>query len=333
MLQAAGLAAFRGERLVFRDLDFAVAAGGALLLTGPNGSGKSTLLRLLAGLLRPAAGTLTLGWRGCAGRSADACAAGGLCRAPGRGEAGADGRREPAVRGAADRRRSCATRWRRSGWRRSPICRRACCRRGRGAGWRWRGWRCRAAPLWLLDEPTLGLDAASVERFGALLAAHRARRRHGDRGDASAAAGADAAELRAADEGRAAAPYPSREGLIAVTAFLAVLARELRLSLRHGADTLAALLFFLLTAALFPLAIGPGAGDTRPHRPRHRLGLRPAGRAAAAGPAVRRRFRGRLARPAAAVRPAAGGDRAGQGAGALAGHRAAAAARGRARWR
>ncbi len=39
--------------------------------------------------------------------------------------------------------------------------------------------------------------------------------------------------------------------------FAAVLARELRLSLRHGADTLAALLFFLLTAALFPLAIGP----------------------------------------------------------------------------
>ncbi len=40
-------------------------------------------------------------------------------------------------------------------------------------------------------------------------------------------------------------------------AFLAVLGRELRLSLRHGADTLAALLFFLLSAALFPLAIGP----------------------------------------------------------------------------
>ena len=31
-----------------------------------------------------------------------------------------------------------------------------------------------AAPLWLLDEPTLGLDTASIERFGALLAAHRA---------------------------------------------------------------------------------------------------------------------------------------------------------------
>jgi heme exporter protein A len=30
------------------------------------------------------------------------------------------------------------------------------------------------APLWLLDEPTLGLDAASVEGFGGLLDAHRA---------------------------------------------------------------------------------------------------------------------------------------------------------------
>ncbi|MFL5253783.1 MAG: heme exporter protein CcmB [Rhodopila sp.] len=39
--------------------------------------------------------------------------------------------------------------------------------------------------------------------------------------------------------------------------FLAVLARDLRLSVRHGADTLAALLFFVATASLFPLAIGP----------------------------------------------------------------------------
>ena len=43
-----------------------------------------------------------------------------------------------------------------------------------------------------------------------------------------------------------------------MTIFLAILARELRLSLRHGSDSLAALLFFVLTAALFPLAIGPG---------------------------------------------------------------------------
>ena len=31
------------------------------------------------------------------------------------------------------------------------------------------------APLWLLDEPTLGLDAAAIDRFGVLLRDHRAR--------------------------------------------------------------------------------------------------------------------------------------------------------------
>jgi heme exporter protein B len=41
-------------------------------------------------------------------------------------------------------------------------------------------------------------------------------------------------------------------------AFRAILGRELRLSMRHGADTMAALLFFLATASLFPFALGPG---------------------------------------------------------------------------
>ncbi|MBW4090298.1 MAG: heme exporter protein CcmB [Proteobacteria bacterium] len=40
--------------------------------------------------------------------------------------------------------------------------------------------------------------------------------------------------------------------------FQAVLARELRLALRHGGDTLAALLFFVVVVMLFPLALGPG---------------------------------------------------------------------------
>ena len=43
-----------------------------------------------------------------------------------------------------------------------------------------------------------------------------------------------------------------------MSTFLALMAREIRLSLRHGADTLAVLLFFLLAASMFPLAIGPG---------------------------------------------------------------------------
>ncbi len=39
--------------------------------------------------------------------------------------------------------------------------------------------------------------------------------------------------------------------------FLALVARDLRLALRHGADTLGAVLFFVLAGSLFPLALGP----------------------------------------------------------------------------
>jgi heme exporter protein A len=54
------LSCVRGGREVFRDLDFAVAGGEALLLTGRNGAGKTTLLRLIAGLLTAAAGQIDL---------------------------------------------------------------------------------------------------------------------------------------------------------------------------------------------------------------------------------------------------------------------------------
>lgn len=56
------LLCIRGERIVFLELGFEIAAGGALILVGPNGSGKSSLLRLMARLLKPAAGSLT--WNG-----------------------------------------------------------------------------------------------------------------------------------------------------------------------------------------------------------------------------------------------------------------------------
>ncbi|HET6605832.1 MAG TPA: heme exporter protein CcmB [Rhodopila sp.] len=39
--------------------------------------------------------------------------------------------------------------------------------------------------------------------------------------------------------------------------FLAVVLRDLRLTVRHGGDTLAALLFFVVAASLFPLGISP----------------------------------------------------------------------------
>ena len=57
-LSAHDLACRRGDRVLFGGLGFALAAGEALHLAGPNGIGKSSLIRILAGLLRPFAGTV-----------------------------------------------------------------------------------------------------------------------------------------------------------------------------------------------------------------------------------------------------------------------------------
>jgi heme exporter protein A len=59
-LIGADLACIRGGRKVFCGLAFEVRAGEPLVVTGPNGAGKSSLLRMVAGLVPPAAGRLTL---------------------------------------------------------------------------------------------------------------------------------------------------------------------------------------------------------------------------------------------------------------------------------
>jgi len=59
-LTAEKLACVRGERRVFADLDFRVAAGEALVVEGANGVGKTSLLRLIAGFLSPASGNVSL---------------------------------------------------------------------------------------------------------------------------------------------------------------------------------------------------------------------------------------------------------------------------------
>jgi heme exporter protein A len=61
-LQIDALSCVRGDRVLIRDLSFAVGDGELLHLKGRNGSGKTTLLRALAGLLLPEAGEIR--WEG-----------------------------------------------------------------------------------------------------------------------------------------------------------------------------------------------------------------------------------------------------------------------------
>lgn len=169
MLEAEGLAALRGERLVFAGLSFAVPAGGALLLVGRNGAGKSTLLRLLAGLGRAEAGTLR--WSGedaLADLPAHArrvayvghldAVKPGLTAAENLRPWGGDPAAALAAQGLA-RLADLPARLLSAGQKRRLALARLALR---------------PAPIWLLDEPTLGLDAASVTRFGHVLARHRA---------------------------------------------------------------------------------------------------------------------------------------------------------------
>ena len=52
-----GIGRAYGERVALREVTFALPAGATVAVFGANGAGKTTLLRILAGLLRPHAGT------------------------------------------------------------------------------------------------------------------------------------------------------------------------------------------------------------------------------------------------------------------------------------
>jgi heme exporter protein A len=59
-LKGLDLTCVRGGRRVFEGIDFTVESGKSVVLTGANGAGKSSLLRLIAGLIRPDGGSLVL---------------------------------------------------------------------------------------------------------------------------------------------------------------------------------------------------------------------------------------------------------------------------------
>ncbi len=179
-----GLRCVRSERVVFSGLDFEVADGGALMLIGPNGVGKSSLLRLMAGLMKPAAGELR--WNGAAlfdDPEAHRARLHYLGHLDGvqpllkvsehlefwaglRGAGRRAGGRAPdeAVRGALDsfglaHLADIPCRFLSAGQRRRLALARIIATN---------------AALWLLDEPAVGIDSEAVRAFDRAVADHRA---------------------------------------------------------------------------------------------------------------------------------------------------------------
>lgn len=151
----------RGGVPVLEGLAFTLKAGDVLVLRGPNGSGKTTLLRTLAGLQPPLAGQVSLPPEAIAyGAHADGLK-GTLTVAENLSFwAAIHGSRdiEPALdhfnlqglRGRAAQNLSAGQK-RRLGLARMLVT-------GR--------------PIWLMDEPTVSLDAASVGLFADAVRAH-----------------------------------------------------------------------------------------------------------------------------------------------------------------
>lgn len=61
VVKACGLVKRYGSRTVYDGVDFTMWRGDKVALVGPNGAGKSTLLKMVAGVLKPDAGTIEYG--------------------------------------------------------------------------------------------------------------------------------------------------------------------------------------------------------------------------------------------------------------------------------
>jgi heme exporter protein A len=173
-LEANALTCVRGGREVFRDLSFEVRSGEMMKLVGPNGSGKSSLLRQIAGLLELNDGSLMVSGGGERTEVAtQALYAGHLdaVKAPlsvyenlrfwADFYDSPQTRVQMALEGFSLDRLSTlpadvlsAGQKKRLGLARLLVTDR---------------------PLWLLDEPTVSLDTASIANLGELMKAHLAR--------------------------------------------------------------------------------------------------------------------------------------------------------------
>lgn len=163
VLQVSGLGVARGGVPVLEGLNFGIGAGRALVLRGPNGSGKTTLLRTIAGLQPPLEGQI----EGAGERIAYAAHSDGLKSMLTVTE---NLRFWAQVFGTADI--SAAV----EAFDLIPL-------RDRLAGSLSAGQKRRLGlarlmvtgrPVWVLDEPTVSLDTASVALFADAVRAHLA---------------------------------------------------------------------------------------------------------------------------------------------------------------
>ncbi len=161
-LHVDNLACQRGDRLLFEALSFRVEAGGALVLEGANGTGKSSLLRLLAGLLAPLSGQIEAPPLAFMGHETALKPRGRLLEELAHWALLDEARDRLAPAMAAMNLEALA----------DVPCRHLSSGQRRRAGLA----RVIASgrALWLLDEPTAGLDSASVGLLAAAMAAHRA---------------------------------------------------------------------------------------------------------------------------------------------------------------
>jgi heme exporter protein A len=176
-----GVSCQRGGRIIFENLCAKLDAGGALILTGPNGAGKTSLIRIIAGLLAPAAGHVTL--VGADGSPEDDIPVDERCHLIGvrDGLKAAETVRESlefwhAVMGATSDYNVAEAL---QAYGLTALAELAC--GDLSSGQRRRVALARtlltpvsARPLWLLDEPTNALDRQAHDQLSGCVAAHRA---------------------------------------------------------------------------------------------------------------------------------------------------------------
>jgi branched-chain amino acid transport system ATP-binding protein len=82
MIEISGLVAGYGGLDILRGVDISVARGGITCVVGPNGAGKSTVLKAVSGVLRPKAGSVTIDGTDLTGQPPEAVLRAGVAQVP-----------------------------------------------------------------------------------------------------------------------------------------------------------------------------------------------------------------------------------------------------------